>query len=192
MAPIKGMNDEVVFGTYSSLKDVEMTIFHSRLASAGELHVDNVQPFVSKDGSFAFAHNGTVRDAELNPLAIAAGVEPENHWSDSRLLMAILEQVGPKMRRRILQSIHGSRFVLYYHGIGRVELYGDFSENKGLITNECGVGGTDVVVLDGRLRVIEGKLGVKHRNTYIHHLPRWLARDEDVDEVFTWIDKKWK
>lgn len=105
-------------------------LFHSRMPSAGDVSIRNVQPFHGKE-TIGFCHNGTVsKDKLFMPLA-AMGEYLDGTESDSYMLFRFLRACHPRTAQTVLDDyrdnfvyVHVPSRTVYVIGRFDVEIKG--------------------------------------------------------------------
>lgn len=101
-------------------------LFHSRMPSAGDVNMRNVQPFHGKE-TIGFCHNGTIPKADLFKSLAPLGEYLDGTESDSYLLFRVLKRCHPRTVQTILENYNDNFIYVNVHSqtiliVGRFEI----------------------------------------------------------------------
>ncbi|WP_347244244.1 class II glutamine amidotransferase [Thermogutta sp.] len=163
---------DTVIDKYSREARDGLHILHARLATRGNLAIENVQPFVDKARGRLFAHNGDLGDetvAILKSVAKVLGYPGSDDDSDTLLLWVILQRLSWDESVELLGELSsgqfGQRFVLAE--VERAALFGHW-EKRGEIWTR-GYAASRVIIEHGRETVVPWV----HRSPYSRRYYLW-------------------
>ena len=168
-------------------------LFHSRMPSAGDVTIRNVQPFHGKE-TIGFCHNGTLRKEQfILPLA-ALGEYLNGTESDSYLLYRLLYQCHP-MTAKMLLVDYRDNFVYAHVPTKSIYVIGHFKlemKNKKLSIARNNFGEPKVVMVcdfDGTVKEMKKEKPYVPTHYFMNDSPHFAGhkkkRLDDSKPVFT-------